>query len=80
MSDCFDHAGDAFDDLMRSHYADYSPATIRHRRTERPRCEHCGKGGLNWQQVKGSKWRLHDGREVHVCAPSAKGFSEVNDA
>ena len=50
------------------------------KRKKNLRCEHCGKGGLNWQQVKGSKWRLHDGREVHVCTPSAKGFGEVNDA
>lgn len=47
------------------------------RRKPKPVCKHCGKTGLNWQKVKGSQWRLHDGQEVHVCKTSTEGFDEV---
>lgn len=46
-------------------------------KTSKPVCKHCGKTGLNWQKVKGSQWRLHDGKEVHVCKTSTEGFDEV---
>lgn len=45
-----------------------------------PKCKHCGKTDLNWQKVKGGKWRLHEGRAPHVCQPTANGFTEVPDA
>lgn len=40
------------------------------------RCRNCGAIGLNWQMVKGSKWRLHEGRLPHVCKTSADGFED----
>lgn len=42
-----------------------------------PKCKHCGAAGLNWQQVKGSKWRLHEGSKPHVCANTADGFGDA---
>ena len=42
-----------------------------------PTCKHCGVAGLNWQQVKGSKWRLHEGSKPHVCANTAEGLGDA---
>ena len=42
-------------------------------------CRHCGMRNLNWQQIKGSHWRLHNGREVHDCLTkptTPEGFDE----
>ena len=41
-----------------------------------PKCKHCGATGLNWQQVKGSLWRLHEGSKPHVCKTTADGFED----
>lgn len=41
-----------------------------------PKCKHCGATGLNWQQVKGSKWCLHEGAKPHVCKTTADGFED----
>ena len=42
-----------------------------------PSCKHCGATGLNWQQIKGSKWRLHEGSKPHVCANTTEGFGDA---
>jgi hypothetical protein len=45
----------------------------------KPTCQHCGARNLNWQKVKGSRWRLHDGRTVHDCLnkkTTADGFED----
>ncbi len=41
-----------------------------------PKCKHCGATGLNWKQVKGSLWRLHEGSKPHVCKTTADGFED----
>ncbi len=76
MPDPFDH-GDDLDDVVEymSRQGRNGPKRARNGRSSL-RCNRCGKTGLNWQQVKGSKWRLHDGREPHVCQTSADGFDD----
>jgi len=68
MSDIFDHAGDAMDDLMSGRTADegymrYLPSPAKSKT-----CRDCKKTGLRWGKVKGSRWRLFDGNTEHVCA------------
>lgn len=67
-------------DTMQEAYPDWSPVgdPYRSRRAAARtlRCAHCGATGLNWQQIKGSKWRLHEGRLPHVCKTSADGFED----
>lgn len=42
-------------------------------------CKVCGQRGLNWQQVKGSRWRLHEGDKVHLCQNAANDFDIVEE-
>lgn len=73
MSDCFDHAADAYDDLF---FGQTSQEGYRSYGTGSPlgrTCKYCGTPDLHWYQVDG-RWRLHSKGKVHVCLPSA-GFA-----
>lgn len=73
MSDCFDHAADAYDDLCfgRTYDGDYEPWQPRRysnfvpaRRT----CKFCGMTDLYWKQID-EKWKLCKDGKAHDCKP-----------
>jgi hypothetical protein len=77
MSDCFDHAADAYDDLCfgrtsdegtrgdpyRSSKSDYNGGPARYKT-----CKYCGATGLRWKQIEGL-WKLCVGGIPHQCKP-----------
>ena len=73
--DCALNAGENPFPRFREQRTYYGPRYSRDLPTS-PKCKHCGATGLNWQQVKGSKWRLHEGSKPHVCKTTADGFED----
>ena len=69
-------SGEGFAPRYREKRGHYGPR-YSHDLPKPPKCKHCSATGLNWQQVEGSKWRLHEGSKPHVCRTSADGFDEV---
>lgn len=73
MSDIFDHAADAYDDLFFGRSSDEEYYLRRSSRaygySYEPvgkTCKHCGKSNLFWHQYK-TGWRLFDKGELHDC-------------
>jgi hypothetical protein len=68
MSDCFDHAVDAFDDLCfgqtndegMTQYTKYTPTPVR--------CKFCGVSDLYWAKTAG-RWVLLSNGLQHDCRP-----------
>ena len=69
--------GESFAPRHRERRGYYGPRYSSGLPRGKPKCRRCGAEGLNWQQVKGSKWRLHEGSSLHVCPTTADGFEEV---
>ncbi len=83
MSDCFDHAADAYDDLCFGRTADEGYSyRIRTRQAESigTTCRFCGTPYLRWRQVSG-RWALYDGSKAHSCEalPARLAMKVQND-
>ena len=61
MSDCFDHAFEAYESLDRDDWEDSGYST--HKTFT---CKHCHMNGLKWKNTS-SGWRLFKGEVLHEC-------------
>lgn len=73
MSDYFDHAADAYDDLWfgRTYDGDYEPKQPRRSTNWFPplrTCKFCGMKDLYWRQIE-EKWKLCINGKPHICKP-----------
>ena len=69
MSDCFDHAADAYDDLCFGRTSDEGIGHNRYGGEPLGKtCKFCGTPYLHWHQVNG-KWRLCKKGKPHDCNP-----------
>lgn len=79
MSDCFDHAADAYDDLCfgRTSMGDGKSPSGYSNAPRTTFCKYCGAWGLRWGNHTG-KWKLYSGDQLHVCKPKnlARGGDE----
>jgi len=69
MSDCFDHAAEAYDDLIFGRTSEGEPDWYQRNKNRQPlgiTCKYCGALDLHWFKV-GGKWRLHSHGVVHSC-------------
>lgn len=71
MSDCFDHAADAWDDLLCGQTYEEGPTPYRSRGQWQPlgrTCKFCGMTDLHWHKVDGW-WKLCIKGKPHTCRP-----------
>lgn len=69
MSDCFDHAGDAYEEWTSDRWDDAREGDRAfHKYPTRKHCDFCGENNLHWEQ-RSNGWKLVvDGTDsVHVC-------------
>lgn len=46
-------------------------------------CTRCGKSGLEWVDIGIGRWRLYEGKKLHVCEsqkPDASDFKPIEDS
>jgi hypothetical protein len=70
MSDCFDHAADAYDDWCFGQTSDEGRGDFRNFRTRAPTtvtCKICGKSPLKWSCAKNGKYFLTENGKPHSC-------------
>lgn len=74
MSDCFDHAGDAADDLCFGRTFDEGCGDYSIRRDDSYRtCKVCMTPRLKWRKL-GDRWLLYKDGAPHDCRPKEYNF------
>lgn len=70
MSDCFDHALDAYESMEQCYHYGASAPPPRYRRQWNKRCYQCGEWGLRWHKKLDGSYQLYEkNNKPHKCAP-----------